>query len=130
MSDLRGQLRADKIRYRTITRAGEAGLLIRFRDDNERDRGLRLLEEDFTELEAAVLENEAGESQLQAVIREEVLLEVRRLALQQNITTLRKRVNELGVAEPVIQQQGLDRVVVLYSHWMDRTIAFHWQIQT
>ena len=112
MSDLRGQLRADKIRYRTITRAGEAGLLIRFRDDNERDRGLELLEEDFTELEAAVLENEAGESQLQAVIREEVLLEVRRLALQQNITTLRKRVNELGVAEPVIQQQGLDRVVV------------------
>ena len=112
MSDLRGQLRADKIRYRTITRAGEAGLLIRFRDDNERDRGLRLLEEDFTELEAAVLENEADESQLRAVIREEVLLEVRRLALQQNITTLRKRVNELGVAEPVIQQQGLDRVVV------------------
>ena len=112
MSDLRGQLRADKVRYRTITRAGEAGLLIRFRDDNERDRGLELLEEDFTELEAAVLENEAGESQLRAVIREEVLLEVRRLALQQNITTLRKRVNELGVAEPVIQQQGLDRVVV------------------
>ena len=112
MSDLRGQLRADKIRYRTITRAGEGGLLIRFRDDNERDRGLRLLAEDFAELEAAVLENEAGESQLRAVIREEVLLEVRRLALQQNITTLRKRVNELGVAEPVIQQQGLDRVVV------------------
>ena len=112
MSDLRGQLRADKIRYRTITRAGEAGLLIRFRDDNERDRGLELLEEDFAELEAAVVENEAGESRLRAVIREEVLLEVRRLALQQNITTLRKRVNELGVAEPVIQQQGLDRVVV------------------
>ena len=112
MSDLRGQLRADKVRYRTITRAGEAGLLIRFRDDNERDRGLELLEEDFTELETAVVENEAGESQLRAVIREEVLLEVRRLALQQNITTLRKRVNELGVAEPVIQQQGLDRVVV------------------
>ena len=112
MSDLRGQLRADKVRYRTITRAGEAGLLIRFRDDNERDRGLELLAEDFTELEAAVVENEAGESQLRAVIREEVLLEVRRLALQQNITTLRKRVNELGVAEPVIQQQGLDRVVV------------------
>lgn len=112
MSDLRGQLRADKVRYRTITRAGEAGLLIRFRNDNERDRGLELLEEDFAELEAAVVENEAGESQLRAVIREEVLLEVRRLALQQNITTLRKRVNELGVAEPVIQQQGLDRVVV------------------
>ena len=112
MSDLRGQLRADKIRYRTITRAGEAGLLIRFRDDNERDRGLELLAEDFTELEAAVVENEAGESQLRALIREEVLLEVRRLALQQNITTLRKRVNELGVAEPVIQQQGLARVVV------------------
>lgn len=112
MSDLRGQLREDKVRYRTITRAGEAGLLIGFRDDNERDRGLRLLAEDFAELDAAVVDNDDGESQLRAVIKEEVLLEVRRLALQQNITTLRKRVNELGVAEPVIQQQGLDRVVV------------------
>lgn len=112
MSDLRSQLREDKVRYRTITRAGEAGLLIGFRDDNERDRGLKLLAEDFTELDAAVVDNDDGESQLRAVIKEEVLLEVRRLALQQNITTLRKRVNELGVAEPVIQQQGLDRVVV------------------
>ena len=112
ISDLRGQLREDKVRYRTITRAGEAGLLIGFRDDNERDRGLKLLAEDFAELDAAVVDNDDGESQLRAVIKEEVLLEVRRLALQQNITTLRKRVNELGVAEPVIQQQGLDRVVV------------------
>lgn len=112
MSDLRSQLREDKVRYRTITRAGEAGLLIGFRDDNERDRGLKLLAEDFAELDAAVVDNDDGESQLRAVIKEEVLLEVRRLALQQNITTLRKRVNELGVAEPVIQQQGLDRVVV------------------
>lgn len=112
MSDLRGQLREEKVRYRTITRAGEAGLLIGFRDDNERDRGLKLLAEDFAELDAAVVDNDDGASQLRAVIKEEVLLEVRRLALQQNITTLRKRVNELGVAEPVIQQQGLDRVVV------------------
>lgn len=112
MSDLRSQLREDKVRYRTITRAGEAGLLIGFRDDNERDRGLKLLADDFAELDAAVVDNDDGESQLRAVIKEEVLLEVRRLALQQNITTLRKRVNELGVAEPVIQQQGLDRVVV------------------
>ena len=112
ISDLRSQLREDKVRYRTISRAGEAGLLISFRDDNERDRGLRLLAEDFAELDAAVVDNDDGEAQLRAVIKEEVLLEVRRLALQQNITTLRKRVNELGVAEPVIQQQGLDRVVV------------------
>ncbi len=112
MSDLRSQLREDRVRYRTITRAGEAGLLIRFRDATERDRGLELLEKDFTELDAAVVDNTGGEAQLLAVIKQEVLLEIRRLALQQNITTLRKRVNELGVAEPVIQQQGLDRVVV------------------
>ena len=112
MSDLRSQLREDRVRYRTITRAGEAGLLIRFRDATERDRGLELLEKDFTELDAAVVDNAGGEAQLLAVIKQEVLLEIRRLALQQNITTLRKRVNELGVAEPVIQQQGLDRVVV------------------
>ena len=70
-----------------------------------------MLADNFDDLD---VESESSEDEfsLIAVIREEVLLETQRLALQQNITTLRKRVNELGVAEPVIQRQGLKRVVV------------------
>ncbi len=111
MSDLRSDMRENKVRYKTITRSKEGGLLIRFRDETARDAGLDLIDKDFPNLEVTEIEA-AGEAQLLARITEQVLLETQRLALQQNITTLRKRVNELGVAEPVIQQQGLNRVVV------------------
>ncbi len=112
ISDLRSDLRENKIRYKTITNAKEGGLLLRFRDANERDNGQQLIKDNFADLNVAVPDNESGEPQLTATIKEEVLVETQRLALQQNITTLRKRVNELGVAEPVIQQQGLNRIVV------------------
>ena len=112
ISDLRSDMRENKIRYKTITRHKEGGLLIRFRDENARSEGVELIGDDFPELEVDLLEAVDGDAQLIASMTEQVILETRRLALQQNITTLRKRVNELGVAEPVIQQQGLSRVVV------------------
>ncbi len=112
MSDLRSDMRAEKIRYRTITRNDEGGLLIRFRDSNERDKGLQLIDDDYNELEASSADTDADDPRLIVTMSEQVLLETQKLALQQNIVTLRKRVNELGVAEPVIQQQGLNRVVV------------------
>ena len=79
---------------------------------SERDSGQSLIEDEFQELDVTILEAGSDESQLVAKLKEQVVLETQKLALQQNITTLRKRVNELGVAEPVIQQQGLSRVVV------------------
>ncbi len=112
MSDLRSDMRAEKIRYRTITRNDEGGLLIRFRDSNERDKGLQLIDDDYNELEASLVDTDADDPRLVVTMSQQVLLETQKLALQQNIVTLRKRVNELGVAEPVIQQQGLNRVVV------------------
>lgn len=112
MSDLRSILRENKVRYKTITRSKEGGLLIRFKDDNERNSGQALIEDEFQELDVTILEAGSDESQLLTKLKEQVVLETQKLALQQNITTLRKRVNELGVAEPVIQQQGLSRVVV------------------
>jgi preprotein translocase subunit SecD len=112
MSDLRSQLRENKVRYKTITRDKSGGLLIRFKDDTERDSGQNLIDKNFSDLDANIREDGNGESQLIVVIKEQVVLETKKLALQQNITTLRKRVNELGVAEPVIQQQGLNRIVV------------------
>ncbi len=112
MSDLRSQMRENKIRYKTITLNKEGGLLIRFKDADERDSGEKLIDKNFPDLDVTVPDSSSDEPQLAAVMKEQVVLDTQKLALQQNITTLRKRVNELGVAEPVIQQQGLSRVVV------------------
>ena len=114
VSDIRTQLRDQRIRYKTITRNRGGVLLARFRDDEQRQRGAAEIEDNFPDLEAQRLaaNAEAQEFPLALRLSESSIKETRRLALQQNITTLRKRVNELGVAEPVIQQQGLERVVV------------------
>jgi len=112
ISELRSFLRENKVRYKTITRNKPNGLLIRFKDDNERNNGQSLIEKNLLDLNAIAPDVNETKFALIITIKDEVLLETRRLALQQNITTLRKRVNELGVAEPVIQRQGLKRVVV------------------
>ncbi|MDE0158064.1 MAG: protein translocase subunit SecD [Gammaproteobacteria bacterium] len=112
VSDIRTQLRDERIRYRTITRRRDDGLLIRFRDAEQRRLGIIEIEDNFPDLELEQPESESDEFPLLARLSENAVKETRRLALQQNITTLRKRVNELGVAEPIIQQQGLERVVV------------------
>lgn len=112
ISELRSFLRENKVRYKTITRNKPSGLLIRFKDDNERNNGQSLIEKNLLDLNVIAPDANKTEFSLIITIKDEVLRETQRLALQQNITTLRKRVNELGVAEPVIQRQGLKRVVV------------------
>ncbi len=112
VSDIRTQLRDERVRYKTITRRRDGGLLIRFRDAEQRRLGITEIEGNFPDLELEQPAAENDEFPLLARITEDAVKETRRLALQQNITTLRKRVNELGVAEPIIQQQGLERVVV------------------
>jgi preprotein translocase subunit SecD len=112
VSDLRTLLRENKVRYKTIGRHGGGGVLVRFRDEQQKIDGIKLIEKDYNELDISDGDSESGEPQALLRIIESSILETQRLALQQNITTLRKRVNELGVAEPVIQQQGLNRVVV------------------
>lgn len=112
MSDLRSQMRENKIRYKTITLNDEGGLLIRFMNAGELDSGETLIDDKFADLDVTTPQSNSDEAQLVATMKEDIVLETQKLALQQNITTLRKRVNELGVAEPVIQQQGLNRVVV------------------
>ena len=112
ISDFRTSLRENKIRYKTISKHTEGGILIRFRDANEKLNGIKLIEDEFRDLEVIDVDAEPGEYQLLTKLSETASNETRKNALQQNITTLRKRVNELGVAEPVIQQQGNQRVVV------------------
>ena len=112
ISDLRSFLRENKVRYKTITRNKSEGLLIRFKDNGEQNNGQSLIEKNFLDLNVITPNVDENEFSLTLTINEDTLLEIQRLALQQNITTLRKRVNELGVAEPVIQRQGQNRVVV------------------
>lgn len=113
VSDIRTLLREQDIRYRTISRSEQGGgVLIRFRDEQQRSQAVSLIETNYLELDVTEMQEASGEFPALARLTEASLLETRRSALQQNITTLRNRVNELGVAEPVIQQQGQNRIIV------------------
>jgi len=109
-NDFRTELRSDKIRYGRITREGNT-VTVHFATRDQRDAAINTLGTTFTEL-ALTPEDLAEGFTLTARLKPETETKVQEFALQQNITTLRNRVNELGVAEPVIQQQGASRVVV------------------
>ena len=111
ISDLRSLLRENKVRYKTITLRNDGGLLIRFRDAQQRVDGISLIKDNFRDLNIVEIDNMPGEWQVVTTLSDAAVLETKRFALQQNITTLRKRVNELGVAEPIVQQQGLKRLI-------------------
>ena len=109
--DLRQMLREEKIRYAGITRRDNGGVRLRFRDDDTRQQAYDLIRRELPELDVTERED-AQKPELLIRLNQRAADEVMRFALQQNITTLRNRVNELGVAEPVIQQQGDNRIVV------------------
>lgn len=111
ISDIRPLLRESKIRYKTITRGDTGGIRIRFRDAETRTKAALVINDAFQDLEVAEADS-LGKFDLRVQLTEQFKNDTRKFALQQNITTLRNRVNELGVAEPVVQQQGEDRVVV------------------
>jgi preprotein translocase subunit SecD len=109
--DLRTLLREQKIRYSQI-RTENGGVRLMFNSAEDRERVVSLIRKEFPDLERDELAVENGSYGLFVRPSEREMKEVRSFALQQNILTLRNRVNELGVAEPVIQQQGASRVVV------------------
>ncbi|NNM00294.1 MAG: protein translocase subunit SecD [Gammaproteobacteria bacterium] len=122
VSELRSALREEKVRYRTVTRFPDGGVEIQFLDDDVLEAGRGIIDRDFPDL---VVEDAPGGSAptLRANVTPEYLEEARSLALKQNLTTLRNRVNELGVAEPIIQQQGGSRIVVQLPGVEDTTVA-------
>ena len=111
VSELRGSLREEKIRYRTISRDAAGGISAQFLSAEVKDEALQFIDDEFPDL-AIVDASTATEFRLTLTATEDYLAEARKNALKQNLTTLRNRVNELGVAEPVIQQQGDSRIVV------------------
>ena len=108
--DLRSALREKNIRHGGIGREGQA-VDIRVRDEATLTAARNLIADQFQDL--AVVSSADGDGmRLRATIKPEALRKVQEQALKQNMVTLHNRINELGVAEPVIQQQGLDRIVV------------------
>jgi len=108
--DIRTTLRDKSIRHGGVAREGGT-IVVRFRDVETREKAKRALADAFGDLLLADA-GDAAEPRLNATIRPEAEKRIQEAALKQNIGTLNKRVNELGVAEPVIQQQGADRIVV------------------
>jgi preprotein translocase subunit SecD len=108
--DLRLMLREKNIRHGGISRNGQS-IEIRLRDQATLDAASRLIQDQFADLQTTGAPD-GSEFKLSASIKPQSARSVQEQALKQNIVTLHNRINELGVAEPVIQQQGLDRIVV------------------
>ncbi|MEQ9720584.1 protein translocase subunit SecD [Yersinia alsatica] len=108
MDTLRTDLREKNIPYATVRKLDNYGVEVRFRDDKTRDDAISYLSSRHRDL----VIGSNGSNTLKAVMSDDRLREAREYAVQQNITILRNRVNQLGVAEPLVQRQGSDRIVV------------------
>lgn len=109
-SEMKVLLRNSRIRYRSVDVAGDV-LSIRFLQQGELAAAEKLLEKEFSEYRFASRESDE-EFYLDMRFTDAAKREIEAYALQQNLTTLRNRVNELGVAEPLVQRQGTNRIVV------------------
>ncbi|WP_428356275.1 protein translocase subunit SecD [Methyloprofundus sp.] len=107
-NDVRLALRTAKIRYKSVAYDNGA-IKVVLRNEKDKLAAIAMVDEDFRKLDMRVDETQPV---IYLSISEQEINEVKKFALAQNITTLRNRVNELGVSEPVIQQQGDNRIVV------------------
>jgi preprotein translocase subunit SecD len=110
-ADIRALLREKKIQYAGAAREG-ANVVVRFRDGAERNRARNEISLAFPDLAAREADAASDEPRLVVALKPEAHRRIQDGTVQQNMQILRNRVNELGVAEPIVQQQGADRVVV------------------
>ena len=108
-NELRTLLREGRL-YKSIKKEGDS-IAIRFKTLELKDKALARIKSDLSDLVVLETDNQ-DELLVQVIISDDAQKIAKSSALKQNITTLRNRVNELGVAEPIIQQQGLERIVV------------------
>ncbi|MGL5385709.1 MAG: protein translocase subunit SecD [Serratia sp. (in: enterobacteria)] len=108
MDTLRSELREKGIPYAAIRKLDNNGVEVRFRDNAARDQAISYMAPRQRDLVLSA----NGSNTLKATMTDARLSEAREYAVQQNITILRNRVNQLGVAEPLVQRQGADRIVV------------------
>jgi preprotein translocase subunit SecD len=110
-TDIRSLMRNEKIQYGGIARDG-GNVVMRFKDGAERLKARNAIEKNYPDLALRDGDGAGGDLLLIAGLKPEAQKRIQEGAVQQNIQILRNRVNELGVAEPIIQQQGAERVVV------------------
>lgn len=121
ISDFRATLREQNVPYAGVSREGNS-LSVKFRDAETRSKGLSELKQHYNGMEFNDSDS-SSDFRLTAALKPQEEQSIQKAAVQQNLTTLRNRVNELGVAEPVIQQQGFDRIVVQLPGMQDTTRA-------
>jgi preprotein translocase subunit SecD len=110
-TDIRSLMREKKVQYGGVGREGQ-NVVLRFREATERTKARVEIEKAFPDLVVREQDAAGGELRLVAALKPEAAKRIQDGAVQQNITILRNRVNELGVSEPIVQQQGADRIVV------------------
>lgn len=120
--DLRGQLRDKNVRHAGVVREAET-IVLRFRDEAQRNAARAALQSFNNDLQLVERDGSVNSFQLVASLNTQAQQSIREFAIRQNINTLNNRINELGVAEPVIQQQGADRIVVQLPGVQDVAIA-------
>ncbi len=118
-NDIRSGLRAKKIRYQSVSN-DKGNIKIKLKTEEDKVAALDVLGKDFRELK---IKETDGSLEIVAHLSENEENEIKKFALAQNMTTLRNRVNEIGVAEPVIQQQGDNRIVIQLPGVQDTTRA-------
>ncbi|MFC1664329.1 protein translocase subunit SecD [Pseudomonadota bacterium] len=111
VADMRKHLRTGKARHQGVRKASTGGIEIRFVSEEMREKGRSIIFKEMTELDVADFERE-GKPYLLATIKDVEKKDLTKNALEKNMTALRNRVDELGVAEPIVQRQGENRIVV------------------
>ncbi len=111
VDEIKATLRENKVRYLAVEMEGDA-LAVKFKNLSAMEAGLAILNEKYSDRFMVKPVKETASPQVLLSFSDQTIAEIQKFALQQNITTLRNRVNELAVAEPVIQQQGDRRIVV------------------
>lgn len=112
--EMKDKLRRAKIRYSAIIANSDNVLVARFRTQELRDEALSSLRRDYDDLMFSTRNptSDSGEFTFQAELSEAAVREIENYALSQNLVTLRNRINELGVSEPIVQRQGRNRIIV------------------
>ncbi|MDK8465293.1 protein translocase subunit SecD [Marinobacter sp. SS13-12] len=110
-SQIKRELRDERVRYRGGDLEGDNSIVLTFRDEESRSEAFSLIRDQYNQF-LLDEESEEGEYRLVLTISEAEVKSIQDYALQQNLTTIRNRVNELGVAEPLVQRQGADRIIV------------------
>ncbi|HIO29347.1 protein translocase subunit SecD [Marinobacter salarius] len=108
---IKRELREERVRYRGGDVEGNRSIVLSFRDESSRSEAFDLIRDQYNQF-LLDEQTEEGEYLLVLSMSEAEVKSIQDYALEQNLTTIRNRVNELGVAEPLVQRQGADRIIV------------------